>query len=98
MKHLADAHLNLWISEEDRDHKITSIVIACIIIQMAAVRSSAAMDPVNRWPDATFTYWLEGVMVGGAAIMGKLHAFPSAMVLILCIGCAGVMVSAGMDQ
>jgi hypothetical protein len=97
LKQIADTHLGLWILDEDRENKVVSILIAAIIIQWAAVRSFAAADPSSRWPDATFTYWIEGVMIAVAATMGRTHAFPSAMVLVLCVGCAGVMVSVGID-
>ena len=96
-KQIADTHLGLWILEEDKDNKVISILIAAIIIQWASVRSFAATDPSNRWQDATFTYWIEGIMIGVAATMGRTHAFPSALVVVLCIGCAGVVVSAGID-
>ena len=93
MKHLADAHLALWSTDDDRDNKTASVLMACLVLQWAWMRLITAVDPVNHWQDAVYSYWLEGSLVAAAVFVGRMHRGSGAAVVALCIGCAGAVMA-----
>ena len=96
LKCLADTHLSLWISDEERNNRVLSYAIGLFIIQWGIIRASAAMDPLTKWPDAVATYCVEGVAVAVAVVEGKARQCSGVTVVVLCMGCIGVLIAASM--
>lgn len=92
-RYIADAHLGLWIRPEDRDNQAAVILMSALLMQWCWTRICAGMDPVNRWQDAAYTYWLEASLVGVTAAYGRMHVWPSVAVVFLCIGCALIVMN-----
>ena len=96
LRFLANTHLSLWTSDDERHNKVLLYVIGLLIFQFGFIRAAAAMDQSARWSDAIVTYCIEGAAVTVAAIEGKTQACSSMTVLALCLGCVGVLVAANM--
>lgn len=91
LKFLADLHLGLWKSEEDRNSDAASVLFACLILQWSWMRMITAVDPFDHWQDAVFSYWLEGALIGFATFAGKMHTASGSVVVVLCIACAAIV-------
>ena len=91
LKGLADLHLSLWSSEDDRNNDTASVLLACLVLQWSWMRLITALDPVDHWQDAVYSYWLEGMLVGTATIVGRMHTPSGSVVVVLCAACAAVV-------
>jgi hypothetical protein len=91
LKGLADLHLGLWKNEEDRNNSAASVLMGCLVLQWSWMRLITALDPVNHWQDAVHSYWLEGMLVGTATIVGRMHTPSGSVVVVLCAACAAVV-------
>ena len=93
LKGLADLHLGLWTNDEDRRSDTVAVLMGCLVLQWSWMRLITALDPVNHWQDAVYSYWLEGMLVGVAAFAGRMHQREACVVVLLCAACAAVVVS-----
>ena len=93
LKDLADLHLGLWTNDEDRRSDTVAVLMGCLVLQWSWMRLITALDPVNHWQDAVYSYWLEGMLVGVAAFAGRMHPREACVVVLLCAACAAVAVS-----
>jgi hypothetical protein len=91
LKPIADLHTDLWICEEDRNNSASIVFVGCLVLQWSWMRLITAIDPVNHWQDAVYTYWLEGMLVGVAAFAGRMHARAGCVVVLLCAVCAAIV-------
>ena len=94
---LADTHLCLWIADQHKTDPVLSSLTGFVILQWGVTRALAAANLACRWPDATVSYAFEGIAIGIAATTGKMHGFPSMMVVATCLACAAIAVAAGFD-
>ena len=94
LKCLADTHLGLWISDDEKNNKTLSYTMGLFIIQWGIIRASAATDPLTKWPDAVATYCIEGVAIAVAVMEGKAKPWSGMLVTALCLVCIGVLVAA----
>ena len=94
---LADKHLCLWISDQHKTDPVLSSLTGLVVIQWGVSRAFAAADISSRWQDATSTYIIEGLAIGAGALAGKLHGFPSMLVLAMCLACAALTAAAGLN-
>lgn len=91
LKFVADTHLGLWNSDEDRNNDTASVLMGFLLLQWSWVRMITSVDPIDHWQDAVCTYWLEGSLIGLATFSGRMYKLSGYTVVVLCIACAGVV-------
>ena len=87
---LADAHLALWINEEDRANHAASTIMAILLAQWSLTRMHGALTgPMSDEAciDATATYAFEAVLVGVEMVTGNMHASSGLFVVAVSIVC-----------
>lgn len=87
---LADAHLGLWIDENNRENHAASTVMAILLAQWSIVRMHGALaGPMSDAAcfDATATYALEAIMVAVEVSLGNMHGLSGWFVVVLCLVC-----------
>ena len=90
-------HMALWAEPEDRENRAAMLLTAGLVFQWGCVRLLACEDFEARWPDAAFTYWLEGALVGLCTSTGRMHIGRGSVVVFLCFCCWEALVVAGLE-
>ena len=90
---LADAHLGLWVREDDQTNHATSAIMAILLLQWSVIRLHGALSgPTSDAAcfDASGTYLLEAALV--ETVSGNMHALSGWFVVTMSAVCWALVV------
>jgi hypothetical protein len=91
---LANAHIGLWATEEDRSNHAAAVVMAALLLQWAFIRLHGALSgPMSEatCSDASVTYVIEAGLIGIEVAIGNMHVLSGWAVAVACVVCWGVV-------
>lgn len=87
---IADAHVSLWVDEEDQSNFAANALFAFVLVHWSCLRVAAV---TMEWPEiAVWTYGMEALLVLSMVLMGRMHAVAGCAVALLCALCGFVVV------
>ena len=92
---LADAHLGLWVRDEDRENHAASAIMAILLLQWSLTRMLGALSgPTSDAAcfDASATYLLEAALVAVETMFGNMHALSGWFVVTMSAVCWSLVV------
>ena len=93
---VSDAHLGLWVDESDRSNRAASAIMVILLIQWAVIRLNGGLSPPSSeatCTNASFTYFIEAVLVAVEVIAGNMHRLRGGFVVVSCVVCWAVVMS-----
>ena len=98
LRPLAEMHTALWTKAEDQANAAAMILMSVLMFQWSFTRGFAAMDFDTHWPDAAYSYWVEGALIGLCTVSGRMQLGKGVCVVFLCFCCWELVVMAGMGE
>ena len=98
---LADAHLGLWVDEEDRGNGAASAIMAILLAQWSFTRMHGALSgPASEAAcvDASATYVFEAVMVAIEVAAGRMYGLSGWFVVTVSVVCWALVMRECMEH
>ena len=92
---LANAHLGLWIREEDSTNGAASALMAALLAQWSVIRMHGAYaGPTSEaaCSDASLSYAIEATLVTAAVVFLRMHALSGWFVVTARVVCWALIV------
>ena len=92
---VADAHLGLWIDDDDREGFASSCILSVLLVQWGLLRLQGAVSGPQSDAacfDASTTYVLEAALVAFGVVSGRVHRLSGWFVVTMCIACWALVV------
>ena len=98
LRPMAETHTALWAKAEDQTNAAAMGLMSVLLFQWSFTRGFAAMEFDAHWPDAAYSYWIEGALIGACTLSGTMQLGKGVAVVFLCFCCWELVVMAGMGQ